>query len=154
MRKGDGIHTDREWIWRTAMIRVRCWNYDDIVLKQLWTRSSVLLIMRYVVCQTQCNLVLSISVSLRQLSNRSSSAIAYAYHPGTVLTPFTFPIIGSPKPDLSQGRLTVDQAIDHLVNVMSQVKRGVQGVVTKVIGVEGVGTGKGKWSNGRRLMPY
>lgn len=83
--------------------------------------------MRYVVCQTQCNLVLSISVSLRQLSNRSSSAIAYAYHPGTVLTPFTFPIIGSPKPDLSQSRLTVDQAIDHLVNVMSQVKRGVQG---------------------------
>ncbi|OXC58741.1 rossman fold oxidoreductase [Cryptococcus neoformans MW-RSA852] len=62
-----------------------------------------------------------------ELSNRSSSAIAYAYHPGTVLTPFTFPIIGSPKPDLSQGRLTVDRAIDHLVNVMSQVKRGVQG---------------------------
>lgn len=62
-----------------------------------------------------------------ELYNRSSSAIAYAYHPGTVLTSFTSPIIGSPKPHLSQGLLTVDQAIDRLVNIMSQVKRGVQG---------------------------
>lgn len=83
--------------------------------------------MRYVVRQVQCKLMLSISFARHQLYNRSSSAIAYAYHPGTVLTSFTSPIIGSPKPHLSQGRLTVDQAIDRLVNIMSQVKRQEKG---------------------------
>ncbi|KAK8861517.1 hypothetical protein IAR55_002338 [Kwoniella newhampshirensis] len=58
------------------------------------------------------------------LVNKSSSAIAVGYHPGTVLTSFTSPIIGKDaKPDLEHGRLTVDQAIQHMTDVMGKVNR-------------------------------
>ncbi|WVQ74555.1 hypothetical protein IAR50_004156 [Cryptococcus sp. DSM 104548] len=62
-----------------------------------------------------------------ELINKSSSAIAYGYHPGTVLTPFTAPIIGNPSPDASEGRFSVDQAIEHLTDVMGKVQRGSKG---------------------------
>ncbi|ODN76742.1 hypothetical protein, variant [Cryptococcus amylolentus CBS 6039] len=62
-----------------------------------------------------------------ELINKSSSGIAYGYHPGTVLTPFTAPIIGNPSPDASQGRFDVDQAIEHLTDVMGKVQRGAEG---------------------------
>ncbi|ODN97411.1 rossman fold oxidoreductase [Cryptococcus wingfieldii CBS 7118] len=62
-----------------------------------------------------------------ELINKSSSGIAYGYHPGTVLTPFTAPIIGNPSPDASQGRFDVDQAIVHLTDVMGKVQRGAEG---------------------------
>ncbi|WWD16574.1 hypothetical protein CI109_101002 [Kwoniella shandongensis] len=59
-----------------------------------------------------------------ELANKSSSAIAVGYHPGTVLTSFTSPIIGKDaKPDLEHGRLTVDQAIDSMTKVMGKVTR-------------------------------
>ena len=59
-----------------------------------------------------------------KLVNKSSSALAIGYHPGTVLTSFTRPILGqNAKPDLELGRLSVDQAIDHMADVMSRANR-------------------------------
>ncbi|WVR03887.1 hypothetical protein IAU60_000886 [Kwoniella sp. DSM 27419] len=59
-----------------------------------------------------------------ELINKSSSGVAVAYHPGTVLTPFTAPVIGhDAKPDPSNGRFTIDDAVKHMTNVMSKIKR-------------------------------
>ncbi|WVF66970.1 hypothetical protein IAT40_001713 [Kwoniella sp. CBS 6097] len=58
-----------------------------------------------------------------ELLNKSSSAVAVGYHPGTVITPFTAPVIGDAAPDSSKGRFSVDQAIDKMVRVMGQVRR-------------------------------
>jgi len=59
-----------------------------------------------------------------QLINRSSSAVAVAYHPGTVLTSFSKRILGDKaKPSLERGILTPEQAIEYMTKVMSQVKR-------------------------------
>lgn len=47
-----------------------------------------------------------------------------AYHPGTVLTGLSRPVVGqkaSPKPE--NGQFEVDQAIEHLAQLMSKVKR-------------------------------
>ncbi|WVO13256.1 hypothetical protein L204_100869 [Cryptococcus depauperatus] len=59
-----------------------------------------------------------------ELINKQSSAIAYAYHPGTILTSFTYPIIGDLPPDISKGRFTVDQAVRNMGVIMGKVKRG------------------------------
>ncbi|OCF32270.1 rossman fold oxidoreductase [Kwoniella heveanensis BCC8398] len=58
-----------------------------------------------------------------ELINKSSSAIAVGYHPGTVITPFTAPVIGDAAPEPSKGRFSVDQAIEKMVAVMRQVRR-------------------------------
>ncbi|WWC60200.1 uncharacterized protein I303_102766 [Kwoniella dejecticola CBS 10117] len=56
--------------------------------------------------------------------NKNSSAIAVGYHPGTVITSFTKPVIGEhATPDPDKGRFDIDQAIEKMTGVMSQVKR-------------------------------
>ncbi|WVQ94645.1 hypothetical protein IAU59_001725 [Kwoniella sp. CBS 9459] len=57
------------------------------------------------------------------LLNKSSSAIAVGYHPGTVITPFTAPVIGDAAPDPTNGRFSVDQAIEKMVGIMGRVRR-------------------------------
>ena len=48
-----------------------------------------------------------------------------AYHPGTVLTSFTRPILGADaKPSPDKGQFSTDQALSHLVEMMSQASRG------------------------------
>lgn len=59
-----------------------------------------------------------------QLTNKSSSAIAVGYHPGTVLTSFTRPIIGDKKEDISHGVLSVDTAIEKMTEVMAKATTG------------------------------
>ncbi|ORX33647.1 hypothetical protein BD324DRAFT_666222 [Kockovaella imperatae] len=59
-----------------------------------------------------------------ELVNKSSSGVAMAYHPGTVLTSFTRPILGAkaePNPD--KGQFSTDQAVEHLVSIMSKASR-------------------------------
>ena len=47
-----------------------------------------------------------------------------AYHPGTVLTSFTRPILGSDaKPKPEQGQFSPEQALAKLVNVMASATR-------------------------------
>jgi len=58
-----------------------------------------------------------------QLKNKSSSALAVAYHPGTVLTPFTRPVIGDKKEDISHGLLSIDTAIEKMTGVMGKATR-------------------------------
>jgi hypothetical protein len=59
-----------------------------------------------------------------QLVNKSSSGIAIAYHPGTVLTSFSKRVVGQDaQPDPDNGRFTVDQALDCMTGVMSQIRR-------------------------------
>ncbi|WWC87783.1 uncharacterized protein L201_002675 [Kwoniella dendrophila CBS 6074] len=59
-----------------------------------------------------------------ELINKNSSALAIGYHPGTVITSFTKPVIGeNAKPDPSNGRFDLKQAIDKMTNVMSKAKR-------------------------------
>lgn len=59
-----------------------------------------------------------------QLINRSSSAVAVGYHPGTVLTSFSKRILGEKaKPNLDNGVLTPDQAIEHMTKLMGKVQR-------------------------------
>jgi hypothetical protein len=71
-----------------------------------------------------CHLLSSQEKANGQLINRSSSAVAVAYHPGTVLTSFSKRILGDKaKPSLEKGILTPEQAIEHMTKVMSQVKR-------------------------------
>ncbi len=55
--------------------------------------------------------------------NKSSSALAIGYHPGTVITDFTSPVIGSPKPDPAKGLFNLDQAIEHMTDVMGKANR-------------------------------
>lgn len=60
----------------------------------------------------------------KKLINRSSSAVAVVYHPGTVLTSFSKRILGDKaKPNLDKGILSPEQAIEHMTNVMSKIKR-------------------------------
>ncbi|WVW80058.1 hypothetical protein I302_102031 [Kwoniella bestiolae CBS 10118] len=59
-----------------------------------------------------------------ELLNKNSSAIAVGYHPGTVITPFTKPVIGDAKPDPENGRFDIPQAIEKMTGVMGQVRRG------------------------------
>lgn len=56
----------------------------------------------------------------RQLHNKSSSAVAVGYHPGTVLTSFTRPVIGDKKEDLKNGLLGVDTAVERMAEVMKR----------------------------------
>ncbi|KAK4687248.1 hypothetical protein P7C73_g2861, partial [Tremellales sp. Uapishka_1] len=59
-----------------------------------------------------------------ELKNRASSALAVAYHPGTVLTSFTAPIIGSDaeaKPE--KGVFTIEEAIKHMTDTMKRARR-------------------------------
>ena len=59
-----------------------------------------------------------------ELANRKSSAVAIGYHPGTVLTSFTTPVLGDKaKPDRSQGVLSVDDAVESMVGVMGNATR-------------------------------
>lgn len=44
--------------------------------------------------------------------------------PGTTLTSFTRPIIGAKEPDPEHGVFTPPQAIDRLVNLLRQARRG------------------------------
>ena len=44
--------------------------------------------------------------------------------PGTTLTSFTRPIIGAKEPDPEHGLFTPPQAIDKLVNLLRQARRG------------------------------
>jgi hypothetical protein len=60
------------------------------------------------------------SIAESQLSNKSSSAIAVGYHPGTVLTSFTRPVIGDKQEDLGKGILGVDTAIHRMAEVMAK----------------------------------
>jgi hypothetical protein len=46
-----------------------------------------------------------------------------AYHPGTVLTPFTRPVIGDKKEDISHGLLSIDTAVGKMAVVMSRATR-------------------------------
>ncbi|CAD6576038.1 MAG: hypothetical protein TREMPRED_001564 [Tremellales sp. Tagirdzhanova-0007] len=56
-----------------------------------------------------------------ELVNRSSSALAVAYHPGTVLTSFTAPIIGrDASPDPQKGVFPIDDAIEHMTHGAQQ----------------------------------
>jgi hypothetical protein len=58
------------------------------------------------------------------LINRSSSAVAVGYHPGTVLTSFSKRVLGDKaKPNLDKGILSPEQAIEHMTKVMSKVER-------------------------------
>ena len=48
-----------------------------------------------------------------------------AYHPGTVLTELSRPVVGSkatPKPD--EGVFSVEQAIEKMIGIMRQARRG------------------------------
>ncbi|RXK41322.1 hypothetical protein M231_01472 [Tremella mesenterica] len=59
-----------------------------------------------------------------ELANKSSSALAIGYHPGTVLTSLSRPVVGhkaQPKPD--EGVFTVEQAVEHMTGVMSRTSR-------------------------------
>lgn len=47
--------------------------------------------------------------------------------PGTTLTSFTKPIIGSPKPDASKGIFTPEQAVEKMLEVISQARREMGG---------------------------
>jgi len=59
-----------------------------------------------------------------ELINRSSSALAIAYHPGTVLTSFTSPFLGdNAQPNPTKGRLSVDGAIGHMTKLMGSATR-------------------------------
>ncbi|OCF74899.1 hypothetical protein I204_03742 [Kwoniella mangroviensis CBS 8886] len=63
-----------------------------------------------------------------ELINKNSSAVAVGYHPGTVITSFTKPVLGENiKPDPEHGRFDIDQAIDKMTGVMGRVKRGDEG---------------------------
>ncbi|WWC68730.1 uncharacterized protein I206_102664 [Kwoniella pini CBS 10737] len=59
-----------------------------------------------------------------ELINKNSSAVAVGYHPGTVITSFTKPVIGNDAvADPSKGKFEIDQAIEKMVGVMGQIKR-------------------------------
>ncbi|WRT65625.1 uncharacterized protein IL334_002570 [Kwoniella shivajii] len=59
-----------------------------------------------------------------ELVNKNSSAVAVGYHPGTVITGFTKPIIGSnAKPDPENGKFDIDQAIQRMTGVMGKINR-------------------------------
>jgi hypothetical protein len=55
--------------------------------------------------------------------NKSSSAVAVGYHPGTVLTSFTRPVIGDKPADPAKGLFEVEDAIGHMTKLMSRVRR-------------------------------
>lgn len=59
-----------------------------------------------------------------QLVNKSSSGVAVAYHPGTVLTDFSKSVVGDAKPDPEHGRFDIDQAIEKMTGLMGRVERG------------------------------
>ncbi|ORY27466.1 hypothetical protein BCR39DRAFT_538151 [Naematelia encephala] len=58
-----------------------------------------------------------------ELVNKSTSAVAVGYHPGTVLTSFTRPVIGDKPADPKHGVFEVDDAVSHMTKLMSRVKR-------------------------------
>jgi hypothetical protein len=66
---------------------------------------------------------LLVCILIKQFTNRSSSAIAMAYHPGTVLTSFTSPIIGTPEPNPEKGVFTLEEAIEKMADVMKRANR-------------------------------
>ncbi len=60
-----------------------------------------------------------------ELQMKKSSALALAYHPGTVLTPFTKPIIGDKggKSDPSKGLFTPEEGREKMVEVLKKANR-------------------------------
>lgn len=63
-----------------------------------------------------------------QLVNKSSSGVAVAYHPGTVLTSFSKAVVGqNAKPDPEHGRFGVEEALEKMTRLMGKVERDGEG---------------------------
>jgi len=120
----------REWVVLRIMRRVDGTLIDrthmSLSCDRLLTKRSKAALNQFVrtLDHEVCYPLRTQSKANEQLINRSSSAVAVAYHPGTVLTSFSKRILGDKaKPSLEKGILTPEQAIEHMTKVMSQVKR-------------------------------
>ncbi|KAG7528920.1 hypothetical protein FFLO_05877 [Filobasidium floriforme] len=59
-----------------------------------------------------------------ELVMKKSSALVSTRHPGTTLTSFTRPIIGSPEPDPSRGLFTPEEGALKMLEMIQRARRG------------------------------